>query len=996
MKLHRIELEGFGPYRERQSVDFDAFADDGIFLIAGRTGAGKSSILDGVCFALYGGVPRYDGVDKRLRSDHCAPDDITEVVLEFTVAGARWRATRAPEYERPKRRGGGVTTEAARAQLDELVDGRWQGRAAGPRDVALALDEILGLNQQQFLQVILLAQNRFQRFLLARNDERQALLRTLFGTRTYEEYERALDQRRKIAETAVAAGTERIAVHLAEAEDLVADHGLAGDETSAPNGHDERIAYARRAAERAAYRAEVAMVERDAAQAAHRVAEAASLEALAVHRRLQQRQRSRAALDALLADEEAIAADRGTLERALQAETLRASVEATERAEATVVVAADAEAAARAAWLSAGEDAVDATELARVTERLVAELALAGAAAHQEDDLRRAEQASQQAAQQLAAFEAALADLDQRCAALPAERRRVDAALAEAAVGAAALDTALGTLERVRAQRDAAAEAEAIQAAARTAEQAYAARSAELGLAVSAVTDLLRRRLAGYAAELAAELVDGSPCAVCGSTEHPLPASGHDDAVDDASIASAESARDAAIAAEREAGEGALAARRAHAAAAARAGGSALADLEAASTRAQAAVDAAEESARLRVQLAAVRDELDALLAAADLERTSSTSAIATAGRAAAVAAARVERLRADVAEARGAYTTVGERVDDLTRRRDLARALLAAMDEHEVRIDARRDAGADCEARVTASVFDSTLEAIAALRNQGARTALDARIRAHETALHTERDKLRELELSLAGADESVDVEASQAAVESAREASDTAMTQALRATDAAQRLRRCIERATAARAQIAELADEHTAIGRLADTVAGRAPNTHRMTLETFVLAAELEEIVAAAGRRLHEMSSGRYRLAHTDARAARNAASGLGIEVLDSYTGQARPAQSLSGGETFLASLALALGLAEVVTNRAGGLRLDTLFIDEGFGSLDAETLDLAMTTLDELRQGGRTVGVISHVEAMKEQLPAQLVVEATSTGASVIRQGVGALV
>jgi len=135
---------------------------------------------------------------------------------------------------------------------------------------------------------------------------------------------------------------------------------------------------------------------------------------------------------------------------------------------------------------------------------------------------------------------------------------------------------------------------------------------------------------------------------------------------------------------------------------------------------------------------------------------------------------------------------------------------------------------------------------------------------------------------------------------------------------------------------------------------------------------------------------MSSGRYTLRHSDATQARGAASGLSIEVLDAHTGRLRSPQSLSGGETFLASLALALGLAEVVTSRAGGIRLDTLFIDEGFGSLDPETLELAMRTLDELRAGGRVVGVISHVEAMKDQIPAQLVVEATPEGPSVVRQ------
>ena len=120
VRLHRLELEGFGPFRERQIVDFDAFAADGIFLIAGRTGAGKSSVLDGVCFALYGGVPRYDGVEKRLRSDHCAPDDPTSVTVEFSAAGRRWRVTRSPEYERP---------EAARRGPDDRAAPRAARRA---------------------------------------------------------------------------------------------------------------------------------------------------------------------------------------------------------------------------------------------------------------------------------------------------------------------------------------------------------------------------------------------------------------------------------------------------------------------------------------------------------------------------------------------------------------------------------------------------------------------------------------------------------------------------------------------------------------------------------------------------------------------------------------------------------------------------------------------------------------------------------------------------
>lgn len=995
MKLHRLELEGFGPYRERQTVDFDAFADDGIFLIAGRTGAGKSSILDGVCFALYGGVPRYDGSEKRLRSDHCMPDTATEVVLEFTVAGVRWRATRAPEYERPKRRGDGVTTECARAQLDEFVDGCWTGRAAGPREVALALDEILGLSQQQFLQVILLAQNRFQRFLLARNDERQALLRTLFGTRTYEEYETALEQRRKDTEAAVATSAERIALHLADAEDLVTEHQLAGDDTP-HDTTDGRIAAAERAARRAAYRAETTAQQRDDAERAHRQASEAHAEAVAVRQRLKQRDRSRAALGQLLDAEPMIADDRRALERAVAAEALRAPIDAAERAQVAYAAAAEAEASARAMWLSAGESSVAAAELRERVDQLGSELALARAALVQERALAQHEETLAGAAARVVDLERALADQETQCAAIPPLLLRLDASLAEAAVSGAALGGATERRDRLADKVRAAREAETLNSAMSAAEAAHLARSRELEAAVAAVTALLQRRLAGYAGELAAGLIDGEPCTVCGATAHPNPAS-HTDPVTDEAVAAAESARDAAATAERSASDAARAARAAHAAAAQRAGGASVTELDESLAAAHAAVAAAERALTQHDALIGQREELIALQAAADAERAALAQAISGAREAAAAARVRAADLRRDVAAACGVFASVIERVADLTRRRELGRALLAASDEYHARATAAADTREDRDARIAASAFADDIAATAALRDDAGRRALDSRIRAHETALHSERDRLRELELDLAGVgDEAVDVAAAECAAGVARQGWDAAVTAAATAFEVSGRLTRIVERASAARDEIAELADEHDAVTRLANTVAGRAPNTHRMTLETFVLAAELEQIVDAANRRLADMSSGRYRLRHTDTRAARNAASGLGIEVLDAYTGHARPAQSLSGGETFLASLALALGLAEVVTNRAGGLRLDTLFIDEGFGSLDAETLDLAMTTLDELRQGGRTVGVISHVEAMKEQLPAQLVVEASSAGPSVIRQGVGTLV
>ena len=997
MRLHRLELEGFGPFRERQVVDFDAFAADGIFLIAGRTGAGKSSVLDGVCFALYGGAPRYDGVEKRLRSDHCAPDDPTSVMVEFSAAGARWRVTRSPEYERPKQRGTGLTTEPHRAQLDELVDGVWIGRAARPVDVARELDEILGLNQQQFLQVILLAQGRFAEFLLAKNDDRQRLLRKLFGTRTYEDYQSALEQRRKDAERALAAAGDGVVLLLDEADRLIAADDLGGDALE-PQTVERTVSIAarfeagERAVQRSAYRADTLIRERDAADAAHREADLAHATARTLREKQEQRARSRAALAALDDRAASIADDRLTLERASAAEALRAPIESTAHAVASAAAAAEVEEQARSAWIAAGESA-DAAALGIRLDELTGDLAVATAASAQERLLEDGQVALAATRARIEEFDTLLARIDAARAGLPERLAQLDADLAAHTAAAGALAAAQTRLVDAAARLGAARDAERLAAAQREAESAHAAALIALEQAAGAVTALLRRRLAGHAGELAAALIEGEACAVCGSTEHPNPAAPTDEPVTDDDLAEAERRKDVAAETERAASETARAARTAHADAAARAGGEDVPALETAHAAAETAVIAAQHAADARDALTVQRRQLVETVAAAEAERAGLAADLAAARESAAAWEEQVAAARRAVDAARGGFETVADRIADATRRRRLAQTLADAHADATVREAAARDAVVDRDARVAASDFSDAAEATGALRDAAARTALDERIRDHDAALRAERDRLRDLELELAGAPEDlIDLTATATALADARERWSATVDAAAHAVQTAARLRDLIERAARAHAEISELADEHEMVARLANTVAGKAPNTHRMTLESFVLAAELEEIVEAANLRLDDMSSGRYRLQHTDARAARGAASGLGLQIMDAHTGQARPAQSLSGGETFLASLALALGLAEVVTARAGGVKLDTLFIDEGFGSLDDDTLDLAMRTLDELRQGGRTVGLISHVAAMKEQLPAQLVVEATAQGPSVIRQDV----
>lgn len=1002
MRLHRLELTGFGPFRERQTVDFDAFDRDGIFLIAGRTGAGKSSILDGVCFALYGSVPRYETGDKRLRSDHCEPDDPTEVRLEFTVGERRWRVTRAPEYQRPSRRGGGLTAEPTRAELEELVDGTWIGRAARPRDVGLLLDEVLGLSAQQFQQVILLAQNRFSRFLLASGAERQSLLRALFGSRRYEEYARELGERSKAAQREVDALAERARTLLAQAERLIAaqaddpEHAEGAD--AVPDLAATPDLAARRDAvelgrQRAAYRLDTLTHERTAADAARSAAEAAHAELVALSKAQAELARARERLATLEADGSRIASDRDRLDRARSAESLRAPLEAAERAERTAVATAAAAAEADAAWLRiaerGGEDA--SADLEAVVERVTGELAVWTAALAHETAL-----ADEQA--QLAAAEAETSRIEGDVAALDAQRAQVPAELAR-------LESELEPLRERAARRDpartrhdelvqrlaAAEEAERLAVVRRDSDAAHRDQAAAAAAAAARVAALLQSRLDGYAGELAAGLVDGEPCAVCGATSHPAPAGPADEPVTDEMVAEAERERDAALARERTASEAARTARERHGEAAARAGGEGAEVLRDALRGAADELAAAERAVQRRDEVLTQHEQLAALDAEAEASRTALTDLLAAARTRAAALAATVEATRRAVDDARGDHASVVDRVAEARRVRDAARRA------HEARAEAARAAAsaaeslADADERIGASAFADAEEARRALLEPREAEALAERIATHDAQLAATRARLLDLELELAGAPAGpADTIGSKAALDAA----DAARTAALRAERDAhalvEALRDLALQIDDSYAGIAAKAADAEAVTRLADTVAGRAPNTMKMDLETFVLAAELEEIVTAANVRLADMSSGRYRLQHTDARAARGAASGLGLEVMDAYTGQARPAQSLSGGETFLASLALALGLAEVVTARAGGIRLDTLFVDEGFGSLDEETLDLAMRTLDELRQGGRTVGVISHVAAMKEQLPAQLAVEATPEGPSVITQ------
>ncbi len=1003
MRLHSMTVTAFGPYPGSSRIDFDELSGAGLFLLHGATGAGKTSVLDAVCYALYGGVP---GARQgtRLRSDHAGPDTPTEVVLELTVGGRRLELTRRPEQPRPKRRGSGTTMEKAVSLLREQVPGgaEWKALSRSHQEIGEEIGQLLGMSREQFCQVVLLPQGDFARFLRSDAAERSELLGKLFDTGRFEAVEQWLAERRRAAEARVRAQDEGL---IALAHRMRQAAGPAGADLPLPELTAGEPELAQRILEWAALARSAAREHRDIAALALNAAETAHYTAgLCL-----EESRETAALQ----QRHALALTRQEELDAGQQEFERA-VRRLDRAQAAdqVVPALRARAAAER------DNAAALRRRHATAARLPADLADADAAALAERE-RRARQdlgrldAARRAEQRAAAIVTERAGLDRETAAdedlvrdtdswlaaweetSQSLRRRLDAAQ-EAATGAEHL---AGRLESARRRADAARRRDTLIAD----EQALAERlSHERDLAADARDHWLEvkeRRLRGIAAELAAALLPGADCPVCGSAEHPrpaLPASGHvDRAAEDAAHADHRRAEELRARTdtelhtvrERLAAAGAEACSGDEEATAVRLG-ERVAELERehAGVR-RIAADAhpareelqraeREHARRLDVQREAHRrlaarlsrrESLDAELASLREELDAARGA-AQGG--VAEHAARLERLARILADAADAARDL----DATAQRLGEADALLA---------DACRQAG-----------FDAPEPAAHAVLDDAERRRIRQQVETHRTRRASVTAELADPHVVRAAREPAADPEAHRAVLDAATGTLRAASTVDTAAAERCAQLDRLSRESTAQTRSLAPLREEHARLRRLAQLTAGTsAENELRMRLESYVLAARLEQVAAAASVRLRRMSSGRYTLVHTDAKTAGRSRSGLGLRVVDAWTGTERDTSTLSGGETFSASLALALGLADVVTDEAGAVRLDTLFIDEGFGSLDEQTLDEVLDVLDSLRERDRTVGIVSHVADLRHRIPVQLEVVKGREG-SFVRHRTGA--
>ena len=930
MRPLRLTLSAFGPYAAETTLDLEKLGKGGLYLITGDTGAGKTTIFDAITYALYDHSSSGIREGSMLRCKYADDKTPTFVELEFEVHGVRYTVRRNPEYQRPKARGEGMTTEKADATLTYPDD---RPPVTKAKDVTAAVQEIIGLDYNQFSQIVLIAQGQFTKLLNASTEERSRIFRKLFRTQRYAQLQERLQAE------ASALNQQRTAQN-AKLDSLLGGLQFSPED---PDAEALRALCAQTVPETA-----LALLDALTARQAAALEEAGTaLQATEAQLDTVQQQLGAAAQAQRLAQQLAARqAELAAAKPALDAARAEADRHAGDAAQLDALTAQVTQAqSALAAY-----DALDALCRQQTEARDAARLA--AAQAHK----RRTQLDSLNAA--LAAAEAelaALADADTRLLTLQTR----SAQLTQRGEALAKLEQRLADCQR---QAKAAHKAqESYRAAAAAQDEARARRDA-----------LERAFLDAQAGLLAESLTEGAPCPVCGSTHHPARALLPHTAPTQAQV---EAARQAAAEADRQAQSASAAAQSALATAneaktSLRRDAETLlperftapegtvpltfalmtnvlaeenAALQTAQTDCKAQCRQTEADCRRKAQLEADRQ-------AKTRQRPALEQAAAEADRSAAAQNASADALEGQIAERRAAlpYPRRADAQAALDKLEADRRTLRTGMDTAQRKLKQAEQAVAAAEAAVEALTAQQT----AAQKELPARSAEE--LTAQQTELTAARETLRSREKQLSA--------------------------QLLPNRKTAAQYRAAAEARQA-------LESRWQWVSALAATAGGTLTSKQKIKLEAYIQMNYLDRILRYANTRLMQMTAGQYELERIGAENQRSQ-SGLDLGVIDHYNGTRRSVKTLSGGESFKASLALALGLSDEVQSSAGGIRLDTLFLDEGFGSLDEESLELAIRVLSGLTEGDRLVGIISHVGALKDRIDRQVVVHKARTGGSTV--------
>lgn len=1015
MRPIRLSMQAFGAFVQLEEIDFRKLGTGSLFLISGPTGAGKSTLLDAMCYALYGDTCSEDRPGKQMRSDLAPAGLPTRVVFDFAIGEKAYRVTREPEQERPRKRGDGVTVSDPAAHLWDrtgVTEDNAEGilLASKIQTVGEKAVELLGFDSKQFRQVIVLPQGRFRELLTADSKSRERILETLFQTGFYSHIQQAL----KTRALGIKEDHGRLA---AKRTGLLQSAGIAGTEEGKArlDGFAERVVELRTAQALLVARAR----ERQTALEAGRD----------LSRKFQERDHARKQAELLRGRDGAIAQKKSELERARRAEPLAAVERNLEERAAEARKALDAsESCARRLMLA--EKAVSEAELLLRREkdrkperdtklRRIAQLEglrdKASQFARLGADLNSAEAETHRAEALVRSAKEDRQRFRQRILELEADREALAQSVAQADNLRGQIDKLKTTL-RNRTELGS-AEAAIAKAQAALAKSAADLERAELAFAAagSELEWLEARSRQGRAALLAKELAPEVPCPVCGSPHHPNPAKGDSEFPGDEEIDEKrkrlkqletvkETARQRHRADQNALGEGMV---------------------KRTLLTEQLGPDAEAGLPELRIRLRQREAELERSLAAAkqteklaaelrqagedlqnretllptleDKQRETAMAAKELSIRLGQISEELPEALRPPgalenaLAGARGEVQGLDEALakaeEDAGRREREREAVRAGVEGARERLAEAKagheEARRGFEGAALSAGFADAAEYRSARREKPVMAALEAEIADHAA-------KRAEAEGFWARAEREIDGLAMPdlAALESGlaeSRAGESAGQKALNQLETQiETLERNLKGLREIDGELAKADEDYRLYGTLSEVANGN--NRFNMTLQRYVLATWLDQVLQAASHRLATVSRGRYQLQRRAGLADGRVSGGLDLEIMDEYSGKARSAGTLSGGESFLAALSLALGLADVVQSYAGGVRMETMFIDEGFGSLDPEALDQSFQALLDLQKSGRLVGIISHVEDLKQRIDVRLEVTPSRQGSS----------
>jgi len=1015
MKPICLTVQAFGPYAGKQVFDFRQLRDRCLFLITGPTGAGKTAVLDAICYALYGDTSGQERDASQMRSQHSDPSTPTEVTFDFALGTQSYRVWRRPQQDRPKKRGEGTITEAAQAMLwkrtgvqNDGDDGQPLATRSG--EVTERVEQVLGFRSAQFRQVVLLPQDRFRELLLADSRQRQEILETLFRTEVYRQIEQALkDARKAIQEQLEDLKVRRAKVlELAEAENetqLSDRRTVIQTEIAQVTAELEKRREAKKEADKALQAGKEAQAKLTELDDANKALKKVTDRQAEIESKREERDLGKRAGGLRDAEDQ----------RDQRVKEYKKVHEAMENAVATQVKAQGRLDKANAELAQQQRRQAEMETLRRDHDRLEGLVTRVEKLSEAQGQLARLQEAAKVLATELAEAKTRLMDTQnaqkqkqkdladaEKLAVLVDSRRAVLKQAEMDDTNRAKLQKADGSIKQLGEEHTKAVKAtqEAQQTLDRT---------------VDKLQTMEKALQKGYAGHIAKALKPGEPCPVCGSKDHPAPAKAPGEVpnpqeIDDlreeikgietvrkvADKKASDLERDLAVA--RKTVEGLM---------------------EQLGDRAQASTNDFQRilEDRRRELIVAQQAQKDAK----NLEATVSELENSQVG-----LDRQVEELQAKVRDQDGQVQTLSGTVKErqaevpadlrdpnvlkfaiaeskgkLKQLTDaLESAQVAAKSAGETLAAAKAGAEAVCNTadkahqtaeaeadrfkeRLTKASFETEVQYKAAKLTDEQIAILDQRIEGHDRDLATAKDRVNRAETAAKGI-QHPDMDALDAAVSQTQAAVEENIKRQNELTNRKNQITQWLNSLAEESQKMAGMEKEYQVVGYIADVANGG--NDQNVSFQRFVLGALLDDVLLAASQRLKITSKGRYLLQRQQDTLDRRRAGGLDLEVHDSYTGMSRPAGTLSGGESFLAALSLALGLADVVQSYAGGVYLDTIFIDEGFGSLDNEALDAAMQALIDLQKGGRLVGIISHVSELRERIDAQLEVKSGKTGST----------